>query len=65
MSSVDDSAGIRRLRDVGLPITMIARTFGISVSRTTVRAALAAERPTTYARKLARSAVDGFELWRR
>ena len=42
-----------------MPIRMIARTLG--VSRNTVRAALAAERPPRYVRRLAGSAVDGFE----
>jgi len=58
--SVEDWAEIRRLhRAEGLPIKLIARTLGIS--RNTVRAALASDGPPRYERKLAGSAVDGFE----
>ncbi len=58
--SVDEWAEIRRLHQAeGLPIKMIARTLGIS--RNTVRAALASDRPPKYKRKPKGSAVDAFE----
>ncbi|GIH16048.1 IS21 family transposase [Rugosimonospora africana] len=60
MLSVEDWAEIRRLhRAEGLPIKMIARV--LKISRNTVRAALAADRPPKYQRKPAGSIVDAFE----
>jgi transposase len=58
--SVEDWAEIRRLhRAEGMPIKVIARVMGIS--RNTVRAAIASDRPPKYERKPAGSVVDGFE----
>jgi transposase len=57
---VEDWAEIRRLhRAEGLPIKMIARV--LKISRNTVRAALAADRPPKYERKPAGSIVDAVE----
>jgi transposase len=58
--SVEDWAEIRRLRrGEGLAISEVARLLGIS--RNTVKAALAADRPPRYRRVPAGSVVDGFE----
>ena len=60
MLSVEDWAEIRRLsRAEKMPIKVIARVMG--VSRNTVRAAVASDRPPKYERKPAGSIVDGFE----
>ena len=60
MLSVEDWAEIRRLhRAEGMPVKAIARAVG--VSRNTVRAAVASDRPPKYERKPAGSIVDGFE----
>jgi transposase len=58
--SVEDWAEIRRLhRAEQMPVKAIARMMGIS--RNTVRAAVASDRPPKYERKPAGSVVDGFE----
>jgi transposase len=58
--SVEDWAEIRRLhRAEQVPVKAIARMMGIS--RNTVRAAIASDRPPKYERKPAGSVVDGFE----
>jgi transposase len=58
--SVEDWAEIRRLhRAEQVPVKAIARMMGIS--RNTVRAAIASDRPPKYERKPAGSIVDGFE----
>jgi transposase len=58
--SVEDWAEIRRLhRAEQVPVKAIARMMGIS--RNTVRAAVASDRPPKYERKPAGSVVDGFE----
>ncbi len=60
MLSVEDWAEIRRLhRSEGLPIKAIARVLG--VSRNTVRAAIASDRPPKYQRSLKGSIVDAAE----
>ena len=60
MLSVEDWAEIRRLRRAeAMPVKAIARAMGIS--RNTVRAAIASDRPPKYERKPAGSVVDGFE----
>ncbi|WP_433759527.1 IS21 family transposase [Nocardia sp. CA-135398] len=60
MLAVEDWAEIRRLhRSEGLPIKAIARVMG--VSRNTVRAALASERPPKYERAPKGSIVDAVE----
>ena len=60
MLSVEDWAEIRRLhRAEEMPVKAIARAMGIS--RNTVRAAIASDRPPKYERKPAGSVVDGFE----
>ena len=60
MLSVEDWAEIRRLhRAEGMPVKAIARAVG--VSRNTVRAAVASDRPPKYERKPAGSIVDRFE----
>jgi transposase len=60
MLAVEDWAEIRRLhRSEGIPIKAIARVMG--VSRNTVRAALAADRPPKYERPAAGSIVDAVE----
>ena len=60
MLSVEDWAEIRRLyRAEKMPIKVIARVMG--VSRNTVRAAVASDRPPKYELKPAGSIVDGFE----
>jgi transposase len=57
---VEDWAEIRRLhRAEQMPVKAIARAMGIS--RNTVRAAVASDRPPKYERKPAGSVVDGFE----
>jgi transposase len=58
--SVEDWAEIRRLhRAEQVPVKAIARIMGIS--RNTVRAAVASDRPPKYERRPAGSVVDGFE----
>ena len=58
MLSVEDWAEIRRLhRAEQMPVKAIARAMGIS--RNTVRAAIASDRPPKYERKPAGSVVDG------
>lgn len=60
MLAVEDWAEIRRLhRAEGIPIKAIARVMG--VSRNTVRAALASDRPPKYQRPLRGSIVDAVE----
>lgn len=60
MLAVEDWAEIRRLhRSEGIPIKAIARVMG--VSRNTVRAALASDRPPRYERPAAGSIVDAVE----
>ncbi|MFQ6332147.1 IS21 family transposase [Nocardia sp. CWNU-33] len=60
MLSVEDWAEIRRLRrSEGLPLKAIARVLG--VSRNTVRAALASDRPPKYERPAKGSIVDAVE----
>ena len=60
MLSVEDWAEIRRLhRAEKMPVKAIARALGIS--RNTVRAAIASDRPPKYERKLAGSIVDAAE----
>jgi len=67
--SVEDWAEIRRLRRAeGMPIAEIARVMGIS--RNTVQAALASDKPPKYARAPQGSVADAFEprirnCWRR
>ena len=57
MLSVEDWTEIRRLHRVEqMPIKAIARVMGIS--RNTVRAAIASDRPPKYERKPAGSVVD-------
>jgi transposase len=57
---VEDWAEIRRLRRAeGVSVSEIARRFGIS--RTTVRAALASDRPPKYVRVLRPTLADGVE----
>jgi transposase len=58
--SVEDWAEIRRLyRAEQMPVKAIARAVGIS--RNTVRAAVASDRPPKYERKPAGSVVDAAE----
>lgn len=60
MLSVEDWAEIRRLRRAEqMPIKTIARVMGIS--RNTVRAAIASDRPPKYERRRAGSIVDAAE----
>ena len=60
MLSVEDWAEIRRLhRAEQMPVKAIARALGIS--RNTVRAAIASDRPPKYERKPAGSVVDAAE----
>src|SRR5258705_13821809 len=60
MLAVEDWAEIRRLyRSEGVPIKAIARVMG--VSRNTVRAALASDRPPKYERPAKGSIVDAVE----
>lgn len=60
MLSVEDWAEIVRLhRAEGMPIKVIARTLG--VSRNTVRAAVASDRPPKYVRRATGSVADAFE----
>ena len=60
MLSVEDWAEIRRLhRAEQMPVKAIARALGIS--RNTVRAAVASDRPPKYERKPAGSVVDAAE----
>ncbi|WP_431972737.1 helix-turn-helix domain-containing protein, partial [Nocardia sp. bgisy134] len=60
MLSVEDWAEIRRLRrSEGLPIKAIARVMG--VSRNTVKAAVASDRPPKYERAPKGSVVDAVE----
>ena len=60
MLSVEDWAEIRRLhRAEQMPVKAIARAMGIS--RNTVRAAVASDRPPKYERKPAGSVVDAAE----
>jgi lambda repressor-like predicted transcriptional regulator len=60
MIAVEDWAEIRRLhRAEGVPIREVARRLGIS--RNTVRAALASERPPQYERKPRGSVADAYE----
>lgn len=60
MLAVEDWAEIRRLhRSEGVPIKAIARVMG--VSRNTVRAALASDRPPRYERPAKGSIVDAVE----
>ena len=60
MLSVEDWAEIRRLRRAEqMPIAQIARVLG--VSRNTVKAALASDRPPAYQRPPKGSAADAFE----
>lgn len=60
MLSVEDWAEIRRLhRAEAMPVKVIARVMGIS--RNTVRAAIASDRPPKYERKPAGSVADAAE----
>ena len=61
MLSVEDWAEIRRLhRAEGMPVKAIARVM--KVSRNTVRAAIASDRPPKYQRPAKGSIVDAAEL---
>jgi transposase len=58
--AVEDWVEVRRLhRAENMPVKAIARTLGIS--RNTVKAALASDRPAKYEREPAGSAVDAVE----